>query len=107
MEWGMAPLAQRPTWRFSAWHLKSPECAKFVEGELQAFFLSNEGSEESNMTLWAACKPSMRGILKGYVRRQERKQKEQCTTLENRIIELERQARQSDTQEIQCQLSWA
>ncbi|KAJ1175946.1 hypothetical protein NDU88_001231 [Pleurodeles waltl] len=102
--WGAGYQAQQPTWRLNIWYLKSLECAEFVEEELEAFFRCNEGLVDSKATLRAACKPTMHGIIKSYIRGQEQSQSAQ---LEAKILELEGQTRHLDTQAVQHQLALA
>ncbi|KAJ1118555.1 hypothetical protein NDU88_006746 [Pleurodeles waltl] len=78
-DWCAGQQAQRPTWRLNAWYLKSPECAKFVEEKLEAFFCYNEGSVDSKAMLWAASKPAMCGIIKSSSGDRRKPEGEMCS----------------------------
>ncbi|KAJ1105436.1 hypothetical protein NDU88_002842 [Pleurodeles waltl] len=102
---GAVHQAQRPTWRLNPWSLKAPECSSFVEWEFEDFFQYNVGSVDSLGTLWAACKPTMRGIIKSYIRGQEWHQRAQCDQLNAKILELEGQTSHLDVPVVLCQLA--
>ncbi|KAJ1134628.1 hypothetical protein NDU88_001079 [Pleurodeles waltl] len=102
-DWGAGHQAQRPTWRLNAWYLKFPECAEFVEEELETF-CCNEGLVDLRATLWAACKPSMCGIIKSYIWGQEQRQRTKFAQLEAKLLELDGQTGHLDTQAVQRQL---
>ncbi|KAJ1081008.1 hypothetical protein NDU88_001195 [Pleurodeles waltl] len=57
--------------------------------ELKNYFREHSGSVAPPMILWAAGKPSLIGIIKGYVRRREARKAQLITGLESRIVDLE------------------
>ncbi|KAJ1188126.1 hypothetical protein NDU88_004891 [Pleurodeles waltl] len=92
-------------WHFSAWYMKDPQCVAFIDQELRNYSRENSGSVASPMTLWAAGKPSLRGIIKGYVRRQEAQQAQWTTVLESSIADLDLWDLWSDGGELERQLA--
>ncbi|KAJ1082198.1 hypothetical protein NDU88_002366 [Pleurodeles waltl] len=54
--------------------------------------------------VWAACKPTMRGIIRSYIREQERRQWTRCEQLEAQLVELEGHAGHPDALTMQQQL---
>ncbi|KAJ1212735.1 hypothetical protein NDU88_000384 [Pleurodeles waltl] len=91
-------------WRLNAWHQKSPECVSFVEEELEAFFQHIVGSVASGAMVWASSKPTVRGVIKSYIREQERRQWAHCEQPETKILEQEGRARCPDKPVVQRQL---
>ncbi|KAJ1177055.1 hypothetical protein NDU88_002319 [Pleurodeles waltl] len=61
---------------------------------------------DSKTTLWAACKPTMCGIIKNYILQLQRAK---CAQLEAKLLELDSQTGPLDTQAVQCSraLAWS
>ncbi|KAJ1218050.1 hypothetical protein NDU88_005636 [Pleurodeles waltl] len=94
-----------PDVHFSEWYLKDPNCVDFVDQELGNYFRENSRSVASPVTLWAAGKTSLRGIIKEYVRQQEARQAQLINGFESRIADLEHWVKRSDGHDLRRQLA--
>ncbi|KAJ1164887.1 hypothetical protein NDU88_005320 [Pleurodeles waltl] len=105
MGWGTPVQTQRPMWHFSALYLRDSECANFIDQQIEHYFEENDGLVTSAGTLWVASKPSLRGVIKGYVRWQEAQQYKRVAKLEGKLMDLESRARQTGKEGMEEQLA--
>ncbi|KAJ1186008.1 hypothetical protein NDU88_002793 [Pleurodeles waltl] len=90
LSWDALAQNVQPMQHFSACYLKDTDCSEFIDQELAHYFRENQDSVASAGTLCAASKPTLRGTIKGYVRRREAQLAQPITELEADMAELER-----------------